>query len=189
MSKEVKEFIDMNIPSGKYHLTLTRTQGKSYKPRHLLAYKGVINVKDSIETRFLRTWMVPKLGAVRFLGVDYDLTYKSAVASGMMPTPLKVNFMEIPLFRGLSTSLAKGALVYTGGLDNFPAHLPMDYYTVAMPAFSGPLMNYDFRMGGGLGQSRICMLMIGACHIGEVQVSIWDEATRNACRDAGIMLL
>ena len=44
-------------------------------------------------------------------------------------------------------------------------------------------------MGGGLGQSRICMLMIGACHIGEVQVSIWDEATRNACRDAGIMLL
>ena len=152
MSKEVKKFIDMNIPSGKYHLTLTRTQGKSYKPRHLLAYKGVINVKDSIETRFLRTWMVPKLGAVRFLGVDYDLTYKSAVASGMMPTPLKVNFMEIPLFRGLSTSLAKGALVYTGGLDNFPAHLPLDYYTVAMPAFSGPLMNYDFRMGGGLGQ-------------------------------------
>jgi len=44
-------------------------------------------------------------------------------------------------------------------------------------------------MGGGLGQSRICMLMIGACHIGEVQVSIWDEATRNACHEAGIMLL
>jgi len=44
-------------------------------------------------------------------------------------------------------------------------------------------------MGGGLGQSRICMLMIGACHIGEVQVSIWDEATQKACRDAGIMLL
>jgi len=44
-------------------------------------------------------------------------------------------------------------------------------------------------MGGGLGQSRICMLMIGACHIGEVQVSIWDEATRKACREAGIMLL
>ena len=44
-------------------------------------------------------------------------------------------------------------------------------------------------MGGGLGQSRICMLMIGTCHIGEVQVSIWDEATRKACRDAGITLL
>ena len=44
-------------------------------------------------------------------------------------------------------------------------------------------------MGGGLGQSRICMLMIGVCHIGEVQVSIWDEETRTACEKAGIMLL
>ena len=44
-------------------------------------------------------------------------------------------------------------------------------------------------MGGGLGQSRICMLMIGVCHIGEVQVSIWDEDTRAACEKAGIMLL
>ena len=33
------------------------------------------------------------------------------------------------------------------------------------------------------------MLMIGTCHIGEVQSSLWDENTRNACKDAGIMLL
>ena len=44
-------------------------------------------------------------------------------------------------------------------------------------------------MGGGIGQSRLCMLMIGACHIGEVQSSIWDKATADACRDAGILLL
>ena len=44
-------------------------------------------------------------------------------------------------------------------------------------------------MGGGIGQSRLCMLMIGACHIGEVQSSIWDRATTDACRDAGILLL
>ena len=44
-------------------------------------------------------------------------------------------------------------------------------------------------MGGGIGQSRLCMLMIGTCHIGEVQSSLWDEATQNACRDAGILLL
>lgn len=44
-------------------------------------------------------------------------------------------------------------------------------------------------MGGGIGQSRLCMLMIGTCHIGEVQCSLWDEATRNACEKAGIMLL
>ena len=44
-------------------------------------------------------------------------------------------------------------------------------------------------MGGGIGQSRLCMLMIGTCHIGEVQSSLWDEATRTACENAGVLLL
>ena len=44
-------------------------------------------------------------------------------------------------------------------------------------------------MGGGVGQSRLCMLMIGTCHIGEVQSSLWDEETRTACQNAGILLL
>ena len=44
-------------------------------------------------------------------------------------------------------------------------------------------------MGGGIGQSRLCMLLIGTAHIGEVQVSLWDEGTRKACEDAGVMLL
>lgn len=44
-------------------------------------------------------------------------------------------------------------------------------------------------MGGGIGQSRLCMLMIGACHIGEVQSSIWDAQTIDACKQAGILLL
>ena len=44
-------------------------------------------------------------------------------------------------------------------------------------------------IGGGIGQSRLCMLMIGCCHIGEVQSSIWDKETLEACRSAGIMLL
>ena len=44
-------------------------------------------------------------------------------------------------------------------------------------------------MGGGIGQSRLCMLMLGVAHIGEVQASIWDEATHEACEKAGIVLL
>ena len=44
-------------------------------------------------------------------------------------------------------------------------------------------------MGGGIGQSRLCMLMIGTCHIGEVQSSLWDRETGEACRKAGILLL
>jgi len=44
-------------------------------------------------------------------------------------------------------------------------------------------------MGGGIGQSRLCMLLIGTAHIGEVQVSLWDEKTRKTCEEKGILLL
>ena len=44
-------------------------------------------------------------------------------------------------------------------------------------------------IGGGIGQSRLCMLMMGCAHIGEVQASIWDADTISACEAAGIKLL
>ena len=44
-------------------------------------------------------------------------------------------------------------------------------------------------MGGGIGQSRLCMFILGKAHIGEVQSSLWDAETRRVCRDAGIVLL
>ena len=44
-------------------------------------------------------------------------------------------------------------------------------------------------MGGGIGQSRLCMLLVGTCHIGEVQCSLWDAETRAVCEKAGILLL
>ena len=44
-------------------------------------------------------------------------------------------------------------------------------------------------IGGGIGQSRLCMLLLGKAHIGEVQASVWDEQTMQACQDAGVILL
>lgn len=44
-------------------------------------------------------------------------------------------------------------------------------------------------IGGGIGQSRLSMLLLGKAHIGEVQASIWDDDTITLCRDAGITLL
>lgn len=44
-------------------------------------------------------------------------------------------------------------------------------------------------IGGGIGQSRLCMLLLGKAHIGEVQASLWDSDTREKCREAGIVLL
>lgn len=44
-------------------------------------------------------------------------------------------------------------------------------------------------IGGGIGQSRLCMLLLGKAHIGEVQSSVWDPETIQACRDAAVPLL
>jgi aspartate--ammonia ligase len=44
-------------------------------------------------------------------------------------------------------------------------------------------------MGGGIGQSRLCMLLLNKAHVGEVQVSVWDEETLSGCEAAGIKIL
>ena len=44
-------------------------------------------------------------------------------------------------------------------------------------------------IGGGIGQSRLSMLLLGKAHIGEVQASVWDDETTAVCEQAGILLL
>ena len=46
-----------------------------------------------------------------------------------------------------------------------------------------------YTVGGGIGQSRICMFYLRKAHIGEVQVSIWPDEVREKCSKCGINLL
>ena len=57
--------------------------------------------------------------------------------------------------------------------------------------FHKMLLNNELPLtiGGGIGQSRLSMLLLGKAHIGEVQASIWDDETIQSCHDAGIILL
>ena len=57
--------------------------------------------------------------------------------------------------------------------------------------FHKMLLNNELPLtiGGGIGQSRLCMLMMGCAHIGEVQSSIWDAETVRLCEEAGVPLL
>lgn len=43
-------------------------------------------------------------------------------------------------------------------------------------------------VGGGIGQSRLCMFLLRKAHIGEIQSSIWSDAMREECEKAGIHL-
>ena len=60
---------------------------------------------------------------------------------------------------------------------NFPFHKAL---------LSGKL---PLTMGGGIGQSRLSMLLLEKAHIGEVQVSLWDEETHKICKENAITLL
>lgn len=46
-----------------------------------------------------------------------------------------------------------------------------------------------YSIGGGIGQSRLCMLLLQKAHIGEVQASIWPEDQAKQCAACGIMLM
>ena len=46
-----------------------------------------------------------------------------------------------------------------------------------------------FTIGGGIGQSRLCMFLLRKAHIGEIQSAIWPEEMRTRCRAAGIELV
>lgn len=59
-----------------------------------------------------------------------------------------------------------------------------------MPFHQGVLSGeLPLSMGGGIGQSRLCMLLLGKAHIGEVQASLWPKDMIEACRKQGILLL
>ena len=57
--------------------------------------------------------------------------------------------------------------------------------------FHKALMNDELplTMGGGIGQSRLCLMMLNKAHIGEVQVSTWGADMIEECRKHGIRLL
>ena len=46
-----------------------------------------------------------------------------------------------------------------------------------------------YTIGGGIGQSRLCMFLLRKAHIGEIQSSIWPDEMREACHEAGIELV
>ena len=46
-----------------------------------------------------------------------------------------------------------------------------------------------YTIGGGIGQSRLCMLLMGKAHIGEVQSSLWDDETLKLARENNVIIL
>ena len=66
---------------------------------------------------------------------------------------------------------------------NCPERAALPYHRMLL---NGEL---PYTIGGGIGQSRLCMLLLNRAHIGEVQASIWPDEMRRQCQEHGIELL
>ena len=57
--------------------------------------------------------------------------------------------------------------------------------------FQKALLNGELpqTIGGGIGQSRMCVYLLRKAHVGEVQASLWPKDVVEACREANIQLL
>ena len=57
--------------------------------------------------------------------------------------------------------------------------------------FHKKLLNGELPLsiGGGIGQSRLCMVMLHKAHIGEIQASIWPDDMRKECQQLGMPLI
>ena len=61
---------------------------------------------------------------------------------------------------------------------------------LSLPYHQGVLNNtLPLTIGGGIGQSRICLFLLKKCHIGEAQSSVWDKETIQVCQERGVQLL
>jgi aspartate--ammonia ligase len=77
----------------------------------------------------------------------------------------------------------KESLVYQLEKENCMERLELEFHKML---FEDKL---PLTMGGGIGQSRICMFFLRKAHIGEVQASIWSEEVLKECEELGIELL
>ena len=68
-------------------------------------------------------------------------------------------------------------------LANCPERINLEFHQALL---KGELPD---TIGGGIGQSRICMFLLNKAHIGEVQASVWPYDMLEACQAANIKLL
>ena len=66
---------------------------------------------------------------------------------------------------------------------NAEERLELDYHKKLL---AGEL---PYTIGGGIGQSRLCMYFLNKAHIGQVQAGLWDDETKRICKEKGIQLL
>ena len=106
---------------------------------------------------------------------DWDLNGDILVYYPLLDTVMELSSMGIRVDENSLVSQCRAA--------NAEDRLEMDFHKSIL---NGSL---PYTIGGGIGQSRLCMLMLGKAHIGEVQSSVWSAEMIEECKKHGIELL
>ena len=106
---------------------------------------------------------------------DWSLNGDIIVYNRVLESGFEISSMGIRVDRDSLVSQLKA--------ENAEDRLSFEFHKLLL---SGAL---PLTVGGGIGQSRLCMLLLQKAHIGEVQVSIWPEKEIAKCKNAGINLL
>lgn len=106
---------------------------------------------------------------------DWQLNGDLLFWHGVLDMPLEISSMGIRVDKNsLKQQIIKA---------NKSERLMLDYHKSIMED------KLPLTIGGGIGQSRLCQLLLGRIHIGEVQASYWDKDTLEKCKKLGIKLL
>ena len=163
---------------------------------------GVGFLKKFSRTLFMQLgdYMKQEFGFGDFVFKDADGTEYGRAAS---LTELEDIIGDIPdevLVSNTSRNMFSKWL-YARGLFNLAETFKAEHHTVASEFRSFLLEQINkyhqmiadgtlpLTIGGGIGQSRLCMLLLNKAHIGEVQSSIWPEDMVEKCAESGITLL
>ena len=106
---------------------------------------------------------------------DWNLNGDIIVYNRVLDSAFEISSMGIRVNRESLLSQLKA--------ENAEDRLKFEFHKMLV---SGAL---PLTVGGGIGQSRLCMLLLHKAHIGEVQVSIWPEKEIQKCKQKGINLL
>ncbi len=106
---------------------------------------------------------------------DWNLNGDIIVFDPVLDSALELSSMGIRVDRESLVSQLKA--------ENAEDRLEFEFHKLLV---SGAL---PLTVGGGIGQSRLCMFLLNKAHIGEVQVSVWPEKEVSKCKKAGIVLL
>ena len=137
--------------------------------------------------------IVKKYGAVFIKGIDHKLSdgkphgiraadYDDWNLNGdliyydkLLDCPIEISSMGI--------RVDENSLVEQLKLKNEEYKLDYKYHQMILNK------QLPYTIGGGIGESRLCMLLMNKAHIGEVQSSVWDENTLKYCKEKGVIIL